>query len=75
MFGEGHWMGDGGFHMWLYWGGLTLFFLLLFYLAGRAFGKKSTADKTARQILDERYAKGELDHDEYEQMKSDLSHE
>jgi len=74
MFGEGHWMGDGGFHMWLYWGMLTAVFLLLFYLAGRAFGTSSGSEKTPRQILDERYAKGEINHEEYEQMKADLSH-
>jgi len=74
MFGEGHWMGDGGFHMWLYWGGLTLLFIFLFYLLGRTFGNSSDADKTPLQILDERYARGEIDHDEYERMKTDLSH-
>lgn len=67
-------MGDGGFHMLFYWGGLTLFFILLFYLISRPFGKPSDADKTPRQILDERYARGEINHDEYEQMKTDLNH-
>jgi len=74
MFGETHWMSGGGFHMWFYWGGLTLLFIFMFYLLGRLLGKSSKVDKTPLQILDERYARGEVEHDVYEQMKADLSH-
>lgn len=42
---------------------------LIFYLR-RA--NRGDDRRTARQILDERYARGEIDRDQYEQMRRDL---
>lgn len=39
-------------------------------IRGRVFTPPSSSG--ARQILDERYAKGEIDREQYEQMKKDI---
>lgn len=36
------------------------------------FPTQSKGEQSAREILDQRYARGELDHEEYENMKKDL---
>lgn len=71
MFGQEHWM-SGGLHMWLYWILLTLFFVAIIYLVGQAFTGSSKSRKSALEILEERYAKGEIDQAEFEQKKTDL---
>jgi putative membrane protein len=60
--------------MWLIW--IVLIVVLVLVLRAvippgtRPDGGRS--DKTAREILDERYARGEIDKDEYEQKRRDL---
>lgn len=78
------WGYDGGYgwywgfgmllHMALYWGVLILLIVLL---ARRIFGKRGVpappaADKTALDILKERYARGEIGRDEFDQKKRDI---
>ena len=56
------------------WGWLLLALILvsvaIFMLSGKAFGRKG--GKTAEEIIEERYAKGEIDEKEYIKMKKML---
>jgi uncharacterized membrane protein len=45
---------------------------LVVWLVGALVGNRCPRDKDARQILDERLAQGEIDQDEYEQLKTRL---
>jgi putative membrane protein len=66
------WHGFGGMTMWILW---ILIVVALIWLAssatrrGRDSGKR---DKTALEILEERYARGEIDRDEFLQKRDDL---
>lgn len=63
---------------WLLYGLMLLFLSLLivvlvqliFYL--RRANRGGYDRRTARHVLDERYARGEIDRDEYERMRRDL---
>lgn len=73
-FGWGGWI-IGGLIMLLFWGGL----IALIFFSIRAFtgsGQKQsgamTAGETALDILKRRYARGEIDKDEYETMRRDI---
>jgi putative membrane protein len=69
MMGSGFGFGIPGLGMVLFWG---LIILLVVWVV-RAFSGASPAEhKRARQILDERYANGEIDRQEYEQKKQVL---
>ena len=59
----------GGFGMLLFWG-IFIFIIVLAVKSVRA-GSKET--NNARRILDERYARGEIDEEEYEKRKRVLS--
>ena len=67
------WHGFGGGIMWIFW------VLILVAMAGfvafsaRQAGESRNRDKTALEILQERYARGEIDRDEFKQMRDDLS--
>lgn len=53
--------------------GSTLLFLLVAYLVWKLIldnNKNDSAKPTAKQLLDERFAKGEIDQDEYQEKKS-----
>ena len=69
------WHGFGGGMMWIFW------ILILLALAGfviflaRQAGESRNRDKTALEILQERYARGEIDRDEFKQMRDDLNQE
>lgn len=74
-FGFGGGMGFGGLGMLLFWGlvigGVVLLARWLF--AGSSPGIAAPArGKTALEILGERYARGEIDKDEFEQKRRDL---
>ena len=66
-------MGFGGFGMVLWWvliiGGIVL---LVKWIGAPAC--KHRADKSALDILKERYARGEIEQAEYEQKKHELEH-
>jgi putative membrane protein len=54
--------------------GSTLLFLLILVVVWKMLRSGSTSDEevSAREILDKRYAKGEMNHEEYERLKQDL---
>jgi putative membrane protein len=65
-------MGFGGIFMWVFW----LFWIILIIwavviVAGNR-RESSAKQKTALDILKERYAKGEIDQQKFAQMKKDL---
>jgi len=72
---HGYWMGDGWFGMGLWW----LLLVALVVAVGVLVLRRASSDnpsaprETARDILDKRYARGEIDRDEYEQKKRDLA--
>ena len=70
MYDHFEFMGWGGF-MGLVW--IVLLVVVLVMLAG-VFrqGGDGLPKPTAREILDRRYANGEIDHDEYQRRLSDL---
>ena len=68
----GWWTGVGLIHMLLVWGLIILAIIALVrWLSGKSTGT-GPAEKTPLQILQERYARGEIDKEEYEQKKADL---
>ena len=71
------WTLFGGAMMLLFWAGLIVFvvWLVRSVFPGSASSSTPTADAdlSARQILDRRYASGEITRDQYEDMKRDLS--
>jgi putative membrane protein len=70
-FGFGPMHGIGWIWMILFWLTVIALVVYLVKMAMRrgAFGKK---DKSALDLLNERYARGEIDKDTYEQMKHDI---
>lgn len=72
--GFGHGFGGGGLWMILLW--LIPILLLVWGVAAFRGGGRSGSDggtKSARDLLDEEYAKGRIDREEYLQRKKDLS--
>lgn len=78
MFGNGGWgmMGGGIVGGWgflvhlLFWIGLVF---LIVWVVRSVSGASTGGTSTARAILDQRYARGELTRKEYEQMKKDIN--
>jgi len=70
MMGNGFGFGIPGLGMLLVWGLVTG---LVIWLVRAFTGNSSGVSKTARQILEERYARGEIDREELEQKRRDLS--
>ena len=77
MMGNGFGFGFGGGFMWIFW----LLLLLGVIWALKAVitdrpdrGEPRDAPKTALQILEERYARGEIGREEFQRAKSDLQH-
>ena len=70
----GPWFGGGMFMMIVFWAFVIASGVALF----RAFTRRGQTDRempmnTALEILKQRYAKGEISHEEFEKMKANLS--
>ena len=74
------WGGPGFGFMWIF--PLLFFIVLLFFMRGMpgqgnntrsGSGSNNTPTESARDILDKRFAKGEINKEEYEEMKKTLS--
>lgn len=74
MFNGGGWgMGFGGPFMLLFWVLVIVGVVVLVkWIAGQSSSGRDARGKTALEILQERYARGEIDREEYEQKKRDL---
>lgn len=72
--GFGGWgMGFGFVFMLLFWGLVILgIAALIRWLMTQSSPDKRPRDKTPLEIAQERYARGEIDREEYERMKRDL---
>lgn len=73
MMGFGGWgmMGLGMATMWLFWIGLTL--LVVWVVARQFSGRGSSAQETALDILQQRYARGEITAAEYQNARNNLA--
>ncbi len=73
MFGDGGWhMVGGGPLMWLFW--IIPIGSVVYFLVDYSRKQTSKHEETPLNILQKRYAKGEISGEEYEQMKQDLKH-
>lgn len=72
--GEGYgWMGVGWIVMALFWALVIFGIAALVRVLGTASGGGAqTPHQTPLEILEERYARGEIDRDEYQQKRADL---
>ena len=64
--------GFGGGFMWLFWILLLVAVAWLVAIASRRAGGAGKKDDSALEILEQRYARGEIDRDEYLQKRDDL---
>jgi putative membrane protein len=67
------WHGYGGGMMWVFWIPIIAALVWFVTLATRRSGSKPGNEKTALEILKERYAKGEIEREEFEQKQNDLN--
>jgi len=72
MMSDGYNMGLGSGFMWLFW--ILLVIAIVWVLVNMIGSAKelSVRQKTALEILKERYAKGEIDQQEFSQKRKDL---
>lgn len=68
--GMGWWMLFGGLLWIVFWG--TVIYLIVAFVRGAGRGTQAAQDD-AIDILKRRYARGEIDRDEYERMRRDLA--
>jgi putative membrane protein len=66
------WHGYGGGMMWIFWILLIGILVGFVVLAARGASNKSGQERSALEILKERYARGEIEREEFEQKKKDL---
>lgn len=71
MYGE-HMFGFGGIFMWLFWILIIVAIVWAVRAATASGGDSPARQKTALDILKERYAKGEIDQEEFERKRKDL---
>ena len=74
--GPGYWSGQGFGFMWII---PFLFFIVFLFFMRNMFGSANgqntnNHEESASEILDKRFAKGEISKEEYEQMKKTLDH-
>lgn len=66
------WHGYGGGMMWIFWILIIVLLIWVFASAIRRSSDSSSERKSAMDILKERYARGEIDREEFEQKQKDL---
>jgi putative membrane protein len=72
MWGGGFGFGLGWIFMFLFWG-LIIWAIIALVRGGTGYGnRKEHGEKTALDMLKERYAKGEISREEFEEKKKDL---
>ena len=69
---DGFNMGFGGGFMWLFWVLLVVAIVWVLAMISGSKNEPSKRQKTALEILEERYAKGEIDQQEFSQKRKDL---
>jgi putative membrane protein len=67
------WHGYGGGMMWVFWILIIVALVWFVTFATRRGGIPPGNEKSALEILKERYAKGEIDREDFEQKKKDLN--
>ena len=67
------WHGYGGGMMWFFWILIIVALVWFVTLATRRGDIPPRREKSALEILKERYAKGEIDREEFEQKKKDIN--
>ena len=70
-FGAGWWWPFGGVFMILFWVGLIV--LIVWGVIKLSKGSETSSKKEPLDIAKERYAKGEISKEEFEQIKKDLA--
>ena len=73
MMNDGGSMWFGGGFMWIFW--ILLIVIVVWIvkeISGTGANNKSSSDETPLQILKKRYARGEIDEEEYERRKKEL---
>ena len=70
---SGFGMGFGWIFIFLFWAFVILGIIAIVkWLAGMTSKTGTPPSRTARQIIEERYARGEIDREEFEQKKQDI---
>ena len=72
MMNDGGFMGFGGGFMWIFWILLIVVIIALVRGLGGSGTISGTNRRTPLQLLEERYARGEIDEQEFEQRKRKL---
>lgn len=72
MMGDGLGMGFGGGFMWLFWILLVAVIVWAVKATAGSSNNPSKKQKSALDILKERYARGEIDQDEYETRRKNI---
>ena len=69
-YGMGYGMGFGGGFMWIFW---ILLIIVIIFLGRSVIGRSPTErPHRALEILEERYARGEIEQEEFEQKRREL---
>ena len=69
MWNDGYFFHGGGF-MWIFW--ILLIIGIVFIIQNITKGKSSSGSESPLEILKKRYARGEIDEDEYERRRNEL---
>lgn len=69
--GWDHTMGFGGGFMWIIW--ILVIVAVVWLVIAVSRQDRSSREPSPREILDRRYARGEIDQETYERMRSELN--